>query len=389
MRKLLIITLIALLAGSFVMASDTRVTTMGGVNNIVKDDANIWLYPSTINQYPGLFSTEIMTGNQWMAGANLGFNEDNPWVLGAYFSKLEYSHSIFDAYGSGTNADNRLNLIYGRNFNDMPFGFSLSYFKTGSKVENDVIIGNNERALTKFGLGFGLSPMEGKLDLLLEFTTTSWTDKAYNLTEDAVLDMTKPSGNTEISFLFRYWMDPMGKCMLVPHGGLHLDKQGLELYSDGVLTNTYTNKETRFELGLGMNYEAKEDVLVVTDFGFMIESTSYKNEPEGASAIESKMNTKTIPFFKIGIDAKVFKWMDFRAGVSNDWEGYTSEPSDVMKNSSSTASTMTYLGAGFHWGDFEIDASVNPSFLNNGPDFITGTSTPGWANMVSVLYWFD
>ena len=45
--------------GSTGLATDTRILSMGHVNNIVKDDANIWMYPSTINYYPNIFKGEI------------------------------------------------------------------------------------------------------------------------------------------------------------------------------------------------------------------------------------------------------------------------------------------------------------------------------------------
>jgi hypothetical protein len=390
MRKLLTLTLIALLAASFTMASDTRVTTMGNVNNIVKDDANIWLYPSTINNYPGLFTTEIMSGNQWMAGANFGFNEENPWVLGTYFINGDYDHEIFSDYGSWNgSADQRIGLFYGRNLGEMPFGFVIDYNKSGDKNEDEDVTFNYEGSLTALGFGFGLTAMEGKLDLALGITMVSWTDKDYNATTTEIEDETKPSGNTSFGFNARYWMDPMDKCVFVPHVGVWIGKEGLEDYVDGDLAVTYTYKHKNFEVGMGMNYEAKEDVLVVTDFGIESLAMTDETDPEGASAMEWKDKYTTFPYFKVGIDAKVFKWMDFRAGVSNYWTSETFEPSDTMKRTYSNAETDTYLGAGFHWGDLEIDASVNPSFLNNGPDFITGMPTPGWANMVSINYWFD
>lgn len=397
MRKLLTLTLIALLAGSFAMASDTRVTTMGDVNNIVKDDANIWLYPSTINNYPGLFSTEFTYDNQFMAGANFGFNEDNPWVLGAYFIDGHYYHEIFSDYGSWEGAaDQRIGLFYGRNLGELPFGFVFNYSKSSGKNEDEDETLNYEGSLSALGFGFGLTAMEGKLDLALGINMVSWTDKDYwwnaAMTDSGYGDATKPSGNTEFGFAARYWMDPKDKAVFVPHIEVWMSKQGLENYITDTIAYTYTYKHTMFDIGLGMNYEAKEDVLVVTDFGISLWSSKDETDPAIGSATEWKDKVTTLPYFKIGIDAKVFKWMDFRAGVVNYWNSETFEPSDVAKRTYGWAETETSLGAGFHWGDFEIDAEINPDFIENGPYFITGSNYSNedhFTERVSISYWFD
>ena len=113
------------------MATETRVMTMGNVNHIVKDDANIKLFPSTINYYPNIFVGEIgddfngptkddydemcEVGVHWQFGAD----SDNPWVLGLYFSDEEYYHWILDK--TEEDADHRIDLYYGRKLSDMPF----------------------------------------------------------------------------------------------------------------------------------------------------------------------------------------------------------------------------------------------------------------------------
>ena len=55
MRKLIILTIVLVMAmATASFATYTRVVTMGNNNNILLDDANVWLYPSRINQYPNL-----------------------------------------------------------------------------------------------------------------------------------------------------------------------------------------------------------------------------------------------------------------------------------------------------------------------------------------------
>ncbi len=403
MKKMIIMCVVAaFMFSSMAFAADSedfgggsaRVETMGNVNNIVRDVANIWLYPSTINSYPNQFYGEFYDGDFDCAGAHFGFNDDNPWVLGAYFSEDNYYHSVLSGYGPSKStspyADQRINLFYGRNFNDMPFGFSLGIYGNSQKQENDTVSSSSyERSLKRYEIGLGISPMEQKLDIGFMVAFTSWTEKEWNGT-DALYDESKPKGNMDLMLNFRYWMDPMDKCILVPHLGFLKAKQGIEGYAtDNTLTGKYTVSETVIDLGLGMNYEASEDVLVVTDLGIMFDSYKYETETPGLPTTETKSSYKSIPYFKIGLDAKVLKWMDIRAGVTSFWRKYTSEPVPSRKYTSSYASTDTFLGAGFHWGDLELDVSVHEDFLQNGPYFISGESSDYLFERVSLTYYFD
>lgn len=376
------------------MGGSARVETMGYVNNIVKDVANIYLFPSTVNFYPNEFYGEFYDGDFDAAGATFRFNENNPWVMGAFFSEDDYYHTVLNYSGpdkaTSPYADSRIHLFYGRYLNDMPFGFGLSIFGDAQKQENDTVSASSyERSLRRYEIALGISPMEQKMDIGLRVGFTSWTEKEYDGT-DAIYDESKPKGNMDVMFNARYWMDPMGKYILVPHLGFYYFKQGIEGYdTDNTLLGEYTTKQTIIDLGLGMNYEAAEDILVVTDFGLMLDSYKSESTPAGGTATESKNSTKSIPYFKIGIDAKVLKWMDLRAGVSSYWENYTSEPVPSRKYTSSYASTDLYLGAGFHWGNLDLDVSVEPEFLENGPYFVSGEGTDYIFERVSLTYYFD
>ena len=56
MKKALAITLIlAMMLGASAFATKTRVMTMGDNNNVLLDEANIWLYPGRLFQYPDMF----------------------------------------------------------------------------------------------------------------------------------------------------------------------------------------------------------------------------------------------------------------------------------------------------------------------------------------------
>jgi hypothetical protein len=276
--------------------------------------------------------------------------------------------------------------------------------------------------------------MEKKLELAVGLAMTSWTDKEYYIdyfhtVPDTIYgDYSKPDGNIDLTFNARYWMDPMGKYTLIPHFSFVSSKQGLD-YHPGRMdsafydvqsivyrTNTvYEDKYSGFNLGLGMNYEASEKVLVVGDIGMWLETDKEKESYQFTDVVdidgtptlvavdttlEDKWNWTSLPYFRLGIDAEVFKWLDLRAGVETWWVGRKYQPAKdsyeyvyegMIERKIGDVETDTYLGAGFHWNNLTLDAQMDPQFLTNGPYFISGDNEDGYSDFawrLSLIYGF-
>ncbi|MDD4051304.1 MAG: hypothetical protein PHR28_05320 [candidate division Zixibacteria bacterium] len=417
MKRLLIFTvLLAVLIGGAVFATETRVNTMGNVNTVVKDEANIFMFPSTINYYPKLFAAEVGERSEYYikdgdeydvylnrVGAHfqLGQKSEAPWVLGAYFDTRVFYPSIVDylAYWNDDyykdadegywNTNHRLTAVVGHEFNAMPVGLIFSYYNMGQKGENATTTVYDE-SISRMELSLGLSPMQKKLDIGFGVAMTTWKDKTYD--GAALVDNTKPKGNMDLFVNARYWFDPMGKYTMVPHFGIMYSKQGAEGYTDGVLENTYKIKDIIFDLGWGMNYDAAENVLVVGDFGFQMDNYKTTSQYTGDPETEYKDNYLYLPYFRIGIDAYVFKWMNLRGGVESKWAWNKYQPNATQTEKYKYSETETFLGAGFHWGNFTIDANIDPDFLSRGPYFITGSNNSNEydiSNKISLKYMFD
>lgn len=417
------------LSGSLATASDTRLETMGmgdfyynftplySPNCIIKDEANIGMYPSTVNYYPKYFFAEVhdiyddaaqsygVSDVFYKAGAifPLGTRE-KPWVLGAHFSTVPYQNPLFTYVNQrylGTN--HKIDLYYGRYLGGNPFGFTFGYYGSSEENKDTTTINNYEQSLARYELGFGVSLMSQKLDLAFMLAFDSWKTTAYQAAPDAIVDLNKPSGGTDITIRGRYWMGPYGKYTLIPHAAFIIQNYGRENYfwdaanSVWALWSTNTIDQSIIELGFGVNYDATTDVLVAADCG--IAFVGYKTETDYEDNtlnddVETKYNYSATPYFRLGIDAKVFKWMDFRAGVISIWAGRKYELNTTASEFVETwTHAETFLGAGFHWGKFMIDASIDPKFLLNGPYFVSGEPTDNeydtMAMRASVTYWFD
>ena len=430
MKKLIVLAVLSLfMLTSMANATATRVYTMGWANNIVKDEANIWRYPSTLNYYPNLFLGQYEYATYgicdlYKIGGHLLFGEatGTPQVLGVYFSQEEYEHRVLEEfygflYGedSGIDAGRGITLFYGREVGAMPFGLSLGYWFANGKNEDSLPDHNYEWGMSRYVFKVGLSPMMQQLDISGRIAITSWTDKDYcdYCNEDhGVVDLTKPDGNMDIRLTGRFWMNPMGKYTLIPHAGFRMNNQGLEWYGEDsddhwVKEVTLSIDRTMFGLGLGMNYDAGAGILVVGDIGFAYDKEKLEvdlavNDDWSLGDYTEETGYTILPYFKLGIDAKVFTWMDLRAGVVTEWERY-SHTADydiyidwpyiyyqpgALDRSASAPYTYTFLGAGCHWGNFTLDAAINPEFLGNGPYFVSGDYTSPLADMVSLKYNF-
>lgn len=395
MKKLLILAVFGMFVlGSMAYATQTRVTTMGEADMIVKDEANVMWLPQTITMYPKLVGADVMYGELGRFYGHMMFQEDsdNPLVFGMYF----YTYNDDLPIGAPDYVDdnlnyNRLDLLFGTKMGETPIGFGLEYDQASHSYEGD---SQAEQTFFRLGMTFGATLMENRLEAGAKIRFSSWSDKDFDGDESI-----QPDGNMMLALYGRYWMDPMGKWHPVPHFGFMMDKEGTK----GVDTNDkYSETVTAFDLGWGMNYDAGQDIMMVTDIGFNFQSENDKYEPETGSSTENKEGWFVLPYFRLGVDAKIFKWMDFRGGVVSEWESYTDEPEVGDKETFNEVFTSTYLGAGFHWGNFMIDVEVHPEFLENGPYFLSGERVgddyygypdkapgDGIFSNVNLIYWFD
>jgi hypothetical protein len=406
MKRLIILSIaIFLLAFTGSFATMTRVLTMGDANGIVHDEANIWYFPSTLYDYPEMAIGEFSLYNYYDEdyyedftdiGVHYKFGEKKPFVLGVYFTRQQpYSPNVYIPWGWQFSVpDNkRIDLFYARMLGNHKFGLHFNYIHSSSKYENDTTaagdgsINHSEEGITSYSFNLGLTPNNGNFDLAAGIKLLTWTDKNWRGEDE-----TKPDGNIALDVLARYFYQVDQKVTLVPYAGFMTEKQGVKLFGHtnypDTLPDTFYQKNSitysTIALGLGLNYTPAAGILAIGDFGIMLDKSHYKYEPmdTGDYIEEDKYDYTTVPYFRVGIDAVVFKWMDLRLGGTSYWQSYkqdyeyTRQNPYTFKYRQSYVSNDTYLGAGFHWGNFYADTYINPSLITNGFNFISGESEP-------------
>ncbi len=371
-------------------ATETRVLTIGDNNNVVLDEANIWLYPSRVVDYPNLAIGEFSrytsgSDNFTDFGIHWKVKRERSWVLASYFSVLpEYNPS--DAFGGSlipfdsTMLDNRrINLFYGTELGGNNIGLHFGLIHSSRTAD---YTGNQyKESFNYMNFDLGMTPTSGLWDVSAGIGIGAWTDK------DA-------DGNTETDEDGFYDMHVIGRGFwqanpdytFVPHAGIYYSNRGVKNYMIDTVgaTNplssldlTEKNKVTVMDLGLGVNYTPATNVFAVADFGFMYAQQKQENDTTGsyggpALPDEQKMTTWFFPYFKIGIDADIFRWLDFRAGATSYWTSETEEVKGATKFNRRFPNNDTYLGFGFHWGRLHVDTYTDPTLFLKGFNFISG-----------------
>lgn len=382
MKKFLTVSLMMLLIMSLnAFATETRVMTMGNNNTILLDEANIWQFPSRLNDYPNLAIGEFSysADNNF---ANLGihwkFGNDNPWVLGTYFSTLDAYEPASMFGGSFLDFDlmdnRRMDLLYGRQLGNNDFGFGFSYYHSSMTYDEASLPENlSKQSFSFYDFTLGLTEETGQWDIAFNFGLGTWTDEGTDGEPIA-----EPDGLMDIALNGRYFWQQNPNITLVPHLGLGYSKQGVK---DNIASTSYEEKGTMLDLGCGMNYTPATNVLAVLDFGFMYN----KMKSDNSENIENTNTNWYFPYFKLGMDADVFKWMDIRFGATSYWTSFTKEDNNGDKNNKRYPANDTYLGFGFHWNRLHVDTYTDPELFLRGFNFISGT-TNNMNFQISAVY---
>ncbi len=370
MKRLLLCTL-ALTLGFALMASatDTRVITLGQANMIIPDEANIFLFPSTLNMYKGLALAEVNASGLNRLGIHYDFGEGKG-IVGFYVDQnampLFFTPQQVNPPTTTGGIDNRLNLFYARNFGEIPFGLYFTMYHDSYKTEGNPA-DKSEQSNTDFGLVLGVTLIE-KLEIAAMIDLLSWTNKDANGD-----DLYKPKSNMSFGVKARCWHEFTEEVDFVPHLAFDYISHGYEQPN----TTEYTEKTMEFDLGWGVNIRPEERILVLFDLGIVYEGETDETTPQTGTASESKHTWTHLPYFRIGLEGHVTKWWDVRLGATKIWEGHQMETgtNPTVTNSYGGSATTTYLGSGVHFGNLAVDFHINPDFVLNGPYFITGAQS--------------
>jgi hypothetical protein len=391
MKKLIILTLaLTLVMATAAFASQTRVLTMGDNHVILTDDANIWNWPSRLNNYPALAIGEFESSNNFTRfGVHWQFGDATPWIMATYFennSNFEpsflYPFNLFTGYEPFQNR--RIHAFYARAMGANKFGVRLSLYKNGYDDPGGVVgTAGVEESFSYYEASLGLTASDDSWDVAVTGGFGTWKDKR----NDSLYS--QPDGLIDFGVLGRMFWGGNPNYSYVPHAGIEYHKQGEDYwYYSGASTEIFKYTQMAVELGIGQIYTPSNNVEAVLDLGLRIErnKVEYTDVATPANNSETKANFTSIPYFKLGLDAEVFSWLDARFGATSSWQWDKYEAGGTTSFKENYADNQTYLGFGFHWGNLHVDTYTDPDMFLNGFDFLNGDGNGDMNFQLSAVY---
>jgi len=398
MKKILTVSIVLVVVMSISsFATNTRVLTMGQNNLVLEDDANIWIFPGRVYNYPSLAIGEFsrFAANEFTNfGIHWKFGEENPWVLATYFSTLpEGLPHGFDAgtFGNWDVLDGsdhkRIDLLWGRELGVNKFGVHFGYNKTAYQ-RDDANKLNEEFHV--YELGLGLTEAGGKWDLGFSVSVGGWTD------EDSAGNIeTEADGYMDVDLIGRMFWTYNPNMTFIPHVGFGYGKHGEKdnMAGDADPTTNDINTKVTYSVldaGMGLNWVPSSNVLAVADFGFAYQKSKAEFDwdttyLDPAGTADDEQTILWFPYWQIGFEADVFSWMDIRMGATSEWRTQKNEPTPLITSKWNYAWNQTYLGFGFHWGRLYVDTYTDPQMFLDGFNFVSGSNNK-MNFQISALY---
>lgn len=108
-----------------------------------------------------------------------------------------------------------------------------------------------------------------------------------------------------------------------------------------------------------------------------------RDEPLEFSRTE--FSSLALPYVRMGLEAEIFEWLDFRAGlvkfIRDETVSVDAEDVNVGANNRDNATSTDapffdyFVGASVHHKGFFLDLQIDPQWFAAGPEFLSGAST--------------
>jgi hypothetical protein len=390
-------------AAPVAFASDTRVETMGAVNHVIRDNYNIWLYPSTLTEYPNLavlgLGGRIITPTYFDPFQNRTFSVPLPGfasslgsdIYGGSTVKLNSKSALgfFASAANNTgiefgNATQRFDLFYGMKMEQLALGLHVGRTSGMQKSSNSQSPASNvERSVGlwdfQVGIGSELSGM-GSFEAAFNLGLLSFTNKFGGQKQS------EPDGNLNLGARARLFYKMNEQLTLVPNAEFIRNKIGVKS-GTGATASKQENVSSTLLLGVGFLYKPQENYLFVSHVFFdRMSEKETDTPPAPARSSESKDTFTTLPGVSVGLDAQLRKWIAVRFGVVK-WLGKAKFEGGTTTTEFSAAPFDWAMGIGIHVGDLLIDLGMDRDFIKRGPNALSGQTGPMFPK-ATLLYTF-
>jgi hypothetical protein len=358
------------------MATETRVGSMGGVGFYIRDNSNIFYFPGTLLQYQNQAVAELRAKNSdhlYTVGIHLERSPSSTY--GVYLNRpLALPHDVIDAVVPALRLDRCTTLFYGGQSSGYDYGILLSVAM--DKDEEDSGTETEKQGARYFGLNAGISTDVYDLGLQVDLPNAKWE---YGDEED------KWSG-IGIGLNGRYFSQRTSNMEAVLLAVLYYGSAGREWEAEDLEVDY-----GKLKLGLGgaINYQIGQNnmlVLAVEAIGYDKDNASEKDGDEITYTVT------TLPGIYIGVEAQVKSWLIGRLGARQVYQSISEKTKpdvgDETEDVTYSSSFGVSFGLGILFGSLQLDAQFNEGILFDGPNFISGYDN-ALANRISMTYHFN
>lgn len=366
----------------FLFATETRVGSMGGVGFYMHDNSNIFLFPGTILRYPGQVVSELRAKNDnsvYSIGVHIPISQESTTILGAYFNR-PLSLTIPAGVVDNVQLDKATDIFFGTKLKKFDLGLKLTV-ALDSYNEKVPPSSENKESARYLSLAGGIS--NDKMDLGFLFEMPSANSEIDSLENEW--------SGIGFGFAGRIFTKKIGNFQFVPVGFIYYSSTTEKTDINGGLDKLeIDHTQLNLAAGVGLNYSLDENNLLVIGIeglGISKQSMEYQD----STKLEITNTNTTLPGIYLGVESSIADWLTGRIGAAQVFQSVTMEQSargisDQSSTSYTTEFKMTF-GLGIHFGNFQLDASINEGLLFDGPNILSGTNEP-LANRLSITYNF-
>ena len=411
-RTMICLVAVALLGASAeALATDTRLQSMGGGHKYytVLDEAGVLLFPSTLVLYPNTVYVE--GGFGWPAddelgnpeagvrgnttatnlpynaagGIHLGFGENA--VLGVYASSLSRNVSpgalgwalgnwnevvaaetalAADEIGGDTsirNADHKGTILYAHRIGKARLGALVSVWGDSYKVLAPETMKVERGGLWfegRVGAGFDFGG-RNTADLALGFHYGSFQDDLVpNASTTALSTRLKGDASWGLALDARTMIEAFGN-FVVPYLALNFGGDGVAWNNQEPDAPSVSGSNVSLAAGVDLVITPLENFHIVPGIGLGYGSSVMK----GGETVRNDSDL-VIPYYGVGLDARVVKWFALRFGISQAVV-FSKREGVVTDERSHDVVTRLRTGFGLEFGSVAMDFLLDPTFWTGGP----------------------
>jgi hypothetical protein len=367
-------------------ATWTRVVTMGNQNMFIQDDNNIWMWTSTVNNYPRhLIIDHSIDGDSYSFGdvevdgsTRVGMIVPflKQMVLGGFISNFDQDWS----HNPTGDSPQKIDLFWGWRGTSVDLGIRIDHYSQGEEFGGKVA--NN---VTGINVGGGFNVNGNMLEANVMYEMYDFDNETLGPSPND--PVTEKDAGSDIGFGARYLHAYNSMVTIVP--AFQYRTQKLSVVAGPAPTGVGDGEElktTAWDLGIGCNTVPLQGTEFITSLG--VRSASF--EGSDTAGVFADFSDAHMPYIMFGTEIQAKSWLALRFGAEKTWDTFTDNGPFVAPLPSEDkfwgASFDYHLGGSVMIGDVQLDLDLNPSWINNGPNFLSGGTTSPMFFFASFKY---